>query len=219
MVPSSTAPPATTPALVPSYCYPAQYALFLSEVTDHELTVLHDDYLYRHLRFAKPGTRIWSFDLITWPNYLTIVGDIGDGNVFSRTPDMLQFFDIGQPDGHINPSYWAEKRVAGRRPTRTFSAARFVEHVNDCMNELAKGLPAEQVSLLHKQVARDVLPYAGDESDALDALNSFQFLGQSLDDEPDQDAWTDYDPRFITALHAILWGAKRYHAHVATSAS
>ena len=40
---------------------------FAEDVAEHELTVRRDDGLYRHLRFQKPGTWIYGFDLITWP--------------------------------------------------------------------------------------------------------------------------------------------------------
>lgn len=36
---------------------------FVNETFHHELTVLRDDGVYRHLRYAAPETGIWSFDV------------------------------------------------------------------------------------------------------------------------------------------------------------
>lgn len=197
------------PAL-PSYCYPKQYQQVISEVTDHQMEVLHSDGLYRHVRFAAPGTRIWSFDLITWPGYLTIVGDIGNGYTFTRSPDMFTFFDIGQADGHINASYWSEK-IAARRDVMTYSEDRFTEHVNETVEEHAKDLDPKDAARLREEVKDDVLSWAFSEPDALNAWEQFAFQGQSLGDL-DGAWWLDYDHHFLIAVHAILWGVKKYHA-------
>jgi hypothetical protein len=85
--------------------YPKEEARFIKDTAEHEMTILHNDGLYRHLRFKKPGTRFYWFDLITWPGYLTIAGDMGTFT-FERTEDMLTFF---RGAGDINPQYWSEK--------------------------------------------------------------------------------------------------------------
>lgn len=82
---------------------------FEADTAKHELTVLHNDGLYRHLRFRQPDTSIYWFDVVTWPGNLTIRGDMGTF-VFTRLEDMFEFFrgDVG-----INPGYWGEKVTAG----------------------------------------------------------------------------------------------------------
>jgi len=66
---------------------------FKRDTKDHEMTVLHEDGLYRHLRFRKPagGYSEYWFDLVTWPGVLVIRGDM-ETFAFSRTEDMLAFF-------------------------------------------------------------------------------------------------------------------------------
>src|ERR1700760_3629526 len=87
---------------------------FDREITRHEMKVVRDDGLYRHLRFKRPDTGMYYFDLITWPWHLCITGDASDGLVFSRTEDMFTFFG-SSPDYRINPKYWAEKlQIPGR---------------------------------------------------------------------------------------------------------
>ncbi len=204
----------TTETPLAWYHYPAQYQQFISEVDEHEMAILHEDGLYRHLRFARPGTSIWSFNLITWPGYLTIVGDIGGGHTFHRVPDMLDFFDVGQPDGHINVGYWSEKLEAGQRSVQGYSEDAFRSHVDTLVTEWAENLSAPDAARLRERVTEEILEVAYDEHEALSALGDFTFgdRGDRLDEEMDEAAWRGYDHHFLIALHAILWGAKRYHA-------
>ena len=96
-------------------------AQFLKDVSGHQMRVIRDDGKHRHVRFEKPGSSCMHFELITWPGYLAYVGDMGS-YVFSRLPDMFQFFRMGDGDlNHnerglsINPSYWAGKIEAADR--------------------------------------------------------------------------------------------------------
>ncbi len=206
--------PTTAPALA-WYHYPRQYEQLLSEVSEHRMEVLHEDGLYRHLRFARPGTRIWSFDLVTWPGYLSITGDIGDGYSFCRVPDMLTFFDHGQADGWINASYWAEKVTrGGARSVQGYSEDAFRRHVERLTSGVAEDMPEAAAARLRKRVDDEILTCAWNEYEALAALNGFTFGpdGDRLDEEMDEAGWRDFDHHFLIALHAILWGAKRYHA-------
>ena len=40
------------------------------------MSIERDDGLYRHLRFKSSGTNTYYFDLVTWPGYLTVTGDM-----------------------------------------------------------------------------------------------------------------------------------------------
>ena len=80
----------------------------------------------RQIRCRKPGTCIYGWDIVTWPGYLTITGDLGHF-VFRSQDDMLvDFFN-----GPINPQYWLEKCVAWDSPLRVVSAER-VRYMADC---------------------------------------------------------------------------------------
>lgn len=82
----------------------------LIDTAHHRLEILRDDGVYRHLRMQQPGTSFYYYDIITWPGYLTVTGDMGTWT-FSRTRDMFRFF--GAWDGQINTGYWSEKLEAG----------------------------------------------------------------------------------------------------------
>lgn len=79
---------------------------FLMDTAFHRLEIIRDDGLYRHLRMQQPGTSNYYYDVITWPGYLTVTGDMGTWT-FSRIADMFDFF--GAWEGGINTHYWSEK--------------------------------------------------------------------------------------------------------------
>jgi hypothetical protein len=69
--------------------------VFLKDVEKHEMKVLLDNGLYRHLRFAATGQYSWNqwFEIITWPGKLAYSGDMGT-YVFERIEDMFEFFRV-----------------------------------------------------------------------------------------------------------------------------
>lgn len=107
---------------------------FQRETARHEMTILHDDGLYRHLRARKPGSGLYWFDIVTWPGSLAIRGDINSAYVFSRMTDMFEFFQ-GSRDGRINPDYWAEKLPEGRRSAQAYSENLLLWHMRHALRE------------------------------------------------------------------------------------
>lgn len=113
---------------------------FRHAVREHELFILIDNGVYRHLRMKKPGTFAYSYDIVTWPGHLAISGDM-DACIFTRLTDMFEFFRQEAPRGivdlastiHINPQYWSEKVVAAphRVGIEQFSSARFEQVVKE----------------------------------------------------------------------------------------
>lgn len=188
-------------------------------VRPHEMTILHDDGLYRHLRFKSPDRSSYWFELITWPGCLTVRGDFGDAFTFARVTDMFEFFRGRQ----INPVYWSEKVDGGRGRTTTYSEDLFRrsvwEHVRNYGQE-------------HRGLAKAVQEYFFDrwssdwdvsrEDQAREALDAFAFTAADRD-EPFRfvDTWEwsfkDFDWSFLWACHAIVWGIAQYEkAKVAT---
>ncbi|MDR7193380.1 hypothetical protein [Luteimonas terrae] len=119
---------------------------FRKGTAEHQMEIVLDSGTHRHLRFSKPGTSCYSFNIVTWPGYLAISGDMG-ASVFSRLPDMLEFFRADQkwqadnPDRlYINTGYWAEKLVANDGSAKVFAADRLEvvlkERFDDFMAEI-----------------------------------------------------------------------------------
>jgi hypothetical protein len=102
---------------------------FLDRVKGHELTVLMDNGLHRHVRLSPPDTRTCYFDLITYPGALLYTGDMGTFlfDRFDRAEDMFKFFRT--PPGEelrINPNYWEEKIIAKRTDRKAIEKYRFI---------------------------------------------------------------------------------------------
>lgn len=200
---------------------------FESDTAEHKLSVLLDDGLYRHLRFAKPGTSIYRFDLVTWPGYLAIVGDAGDW-VFARTADMLAFF---VPEGReaqatvpvarverlhaINPQYWSEKLVAPRPDgAETYSHEAYCERVVEWFRDASVDLTPSDRADLYTAVRDQLL--AGDvhgEHEAHRALYDFEHAGRRIADTWD---WglREYRHDFLWCCFAIVWGITEYRRAV-----
>lgn len=183
---------------------------FTKDTAKHELNVLHEKGLYRHLRFTSNpnGYGEYWFDLVTWPGCLTIRGDYGDAYTFSRLPDMFEFFRSKR--GGINPHYWSEKLDGGRTAAKEYSEDLFrqlvVEHFVDSVRwgETPHGLGKEiRAEILNQDLA--------DEHEARALLESFEFKGFEF-----HDVWEwnfhDYDWSFLWACHAIVWGIAQYDA-------
>lgn len=194
-------------------------ARFTAETAQHQMTILRNDGLYRHVRFMhvapNPETgklersSFYWFDLLTWPGCLTVNGDCGTFT-FSRTEDMFEFFR----GGRINPQYWAEK-VRGNANLQCYSTERFREHVMDVAAEREAEWPG-----LTEAAEREIFgPYSEwnteFEDGAREALADFRF-GDTFPAEGFRftDTWQwelgDWDWQFLWCCHAIQWGIWQY---------
>ncbi|MFD8318617.1 hypothetical protein [Kitasatospora purpeofusca] len=119
---------------------------FRRDTAKHELTVLHDDGLHRHLRVAEPGSGHLWFELVTWPGGLTIRGDMGC-YIFSCAKDMFDFFRRSAWGGGPNLHYWAQKADAGdiHAGVREYSADLLRKHIEDDLAALAEDDLAERL--------------------------------------------------------------------------
>jgi hypothetical protein len=134
-------------------------AWFASDVAEHKMTVLHDDGLYRHLRFKQPHSSICYFDLITWPGRLVICGDMNDAYVFTRyDQDMFTLFRSTRHEPGINPGYWAQKLSDHGHSARVYSEDVLRERVKEAIAEYEEDWPerqAEHASKLAKYEATE----------------------------------------------------------------
>jgi len=172
----------------------------------HQMTVLREDGLYRHVRFAQPGTGIWRFDLVTWPGHLVVTGDIEDFH-FARVPDMFEFFR-SQP-GYINPHYWSEKLVGPQR-YESFSTEVLKQRVYQDFREWCGWKEGPHRPLW--QAIREEVLHCLDECDetiARQRLSRFSFGGFTFGDSWE---WKlrEYDWHFLVSLHSIVWGINEY---------
>jgi hypothetical protein len=148
---------------------------FEVDTAKHELTILHDDGLYRHLMFKQPGTSYCWFELITAPWSLTFRGD-GQSFVFSREKDMFGFFR-SNPDRltmRISPDYWAEKLTSSRDAAKAYSREQFDQSVADHLAEAEEEWPG--VTAAWKSETDESSDYDLDyEEVARQALSDFEY--------------------------------------------
>lgn len=190
--------------------YPEIAARFARDTAKHQMTVLHDDGLYRHLRFMNPKNSEYWFEIVTWPGSLAMRGDAGDGYIFTRLNDMFEFFRSDRRWG-INPHYWAEKLGGGRRSVKQYSEARLRQLVVERFVEDARwngGVPAGTGKALRTWVLNEDL---SDEHQARNVLEDFAHLGYEFSDLWEWD-FHDYDDHFLWCCYAIAWGIAQYDA-------
>ncbi|WJN61311.1 hypothetical protein [Pseudomonas sp. SO81] len=195
---------------------------FLRDVATHELKIIRDEGLYRHLRFKRPGTSCMYFDLITWPGHLCYTGDMGT-YVFQRVEDMLEFFrrDCGD-ELPINPSYWSEKVIAvdgGRSAGSVFEYdhQKFLDAVMDYQGEWLEGLSEEHQAELKDAVWDDVLHWADEHDEHGNYRRVYEF---SAEVGGQQFQFTDFfersmrrfTDRYIWCCRALVWGIGQYDA-------
>lgn len=211
---------------------------FLKDVAKHEMKVLKDDGIYRHLRFASTGQHSWNqwFEIVTFPGKLVYSGDMGT-YVFARLEDMFQFFRTDRKDEHlgINLSYWGEKLEAVNRnsgyqeynPELVREAVK--EHVDEWLND--NNLSKEDVIALREALEEDI-NYDDGQHEAYRTISGFSHkIGEDAYWRQDtkslvasktpkfatfefQDIfewrWEDYTYHYIWCCYAIAYAIKQY---------
>lgn len=196
----------------------AAWAAFQKDTAGHELTVIHDHGLYRHFRMAAPGTRMWSWDIVTWPGHLATSGDIADGLTFSRELDMVGFF--GKAKGNrpyysdgapsIDFRYWAEKLQGDQRSTtRAYVHENFLAYVADTLSErLEHGYDRELTQARVDELVTEARGLEHWESEAR------RWLDEHSEEFPDswEDDFQDYTFHFQLACYAVNHAVHAYLA-------
>lgn len=204
---------------------------FLVDTALHRLEIIRDDGVYRHLRMQEPGTSCYYYDIITWPGYLTVTGDMGTWT-FSRVHDMFNFF--GGWTGEINTGYWSEKLEAGADcSAREFLAKKydhdaFCRSLKDSMSEYLDPSADDQMED-EEWDDEDDTPDS-DKAKVREAVrelcrcefsNEWEAYQATYDaDWPDRwSAWDvcdgltfkTYTSHFRWVLFAITWAISKYH--------
>lgn len=196
--------------------------LFLKEVANHQMAILRDDGVNRHVRFRQPNTNAFMFEIITWPGYLCFCGDMGT-YVFSRIDDMFQFFRMdpermpltGGNTLPINPSYWGEKLVAEStfgHGYKTFSADKFREAVKHAFDSYVEGkeeVTPEADADLWQEIESLVLADVDNEYAAMYCLSEFRSGEFEFTDYSEYNL-KDYTWHFIWCCYALVWAIKQY---------
>ena len=208
---------------------------FLKDVANHQMIVIRDDGVSRHIRFKKPGTSCMHFDLITWPGCLCYTGDMGT-YVFQRLEDMFEFFRTDRahrrdPDKLcINLGYWTEKLIAidGSRSggkVKVFSEEKFMKVINEYRVQWMRD--AKESGSLDKEGRRELWEAVDDEvlrqleDDGVRAqYAAYDFHHATGRNSPCRYGWsfrdlfehdfTEYTRSIVWCCYALAWGISLY---------
>lgn len=198
---------------------------FLAEVTEHRMTILKDDGLYRHIKFARSDSNMYRFDLVTWPGHLVICGDLQDYH-FARVPDMFEFFrsNPDRPRLTINPDYWSQKLTGHRQEAETYSFEAFKRSVTWDFLWNRDSIPEGQRRRVWKQIREEIFEDPDVQCSreaAYQAVTEFEAYDDGIRSifrfqDTYELNFTDWDWHFLISLHAIVWGIRQYdtRAHV-----
>lgn len=178
---------------------------FLDDVQGHQMKILKDVEVYRHIQFARPGAYDYHFSITTWPMHLAITGDMGD-YVFRRHEDMFRLFRRDKLE--INPDYWHQKLVADSRfePAMKFEKELLEEAVK---GEFRRACREGDIPIKKRRYEWDAMQIV---MDARTPEEAYEYAwGSPLFDDGLGDVdLMDYSYHFIWCLYAIVWGIQRY---------
>lgn len=195
---------------------------FIRDVALHRLEVLREDGVYRHLRFKRPGTNAYYFDIVTWPGYLTVTGDMGTWT-FSREHDMVRQFFPSDIAGGINPGYWSEKIEAGTcggydKICMEFDEKAFAKRLDEWLagwrEECGDDCDEDEIESALDTVADLKRSGFNDSRDALNAVNNAEWPDgvSSWDIAEGMYGINTFSHHFRWICYAVVWGIGRYEA-------
>lgn len=211
--------------------YLPSHDVFQRDVSTHEMQIVLDNGVYRHLEFRQ-ADKSWNhgFHIITTPGRLMISGDMGTW-VFSRIPDMFDFFR--SPSGKINLGYWAEKCIngtsGGRRQAKEYNGdvykRRLIESLDNYdLTDEHRAMVVEELNEIDFDDEHWVISQIRDFEVDLDggepyiSTREIARHGYSRQKEREkfsfQDVWeidmTVYSYHFTWCLYAIAWAINQY---------
>ena len=198
--------------------YSCSQEQFLKDVESHKMIVLKDDGINRHIRFKRPDSGAFWFDLITWPGALCIEGDMGT-YVFRRLEDMFQFFRTDakyakEDELGINPGYWGEKlqAIATHGKYKEFSFDLVSKAVKTHFDSWVESEnPTEKTKTkLWEAIEEYILSSENCEPhEIMEEIQNFDWNGFRF-----TDFWEtrteDFTFHYIWCCYAIAWGIKQY---------
>lgn len=192
--------------------YPKIKDHFDRDIASHEMRIVIDDGVNRHIVFSRPNTNDYRFDLITYQGGLLFHGDMG-AHVFERVNDMFDFFR----NRNINTGYWAEKLVAvDPRGYEAWSWDKFKAAVkHDVDNHCETMHDQEKIVSLREEVESELTECEYDEYSSTQMIRDFEHEGFSFVDFWEHNL-KDYTFHYVWACFAIVWGIEQYDKSKAT---
>lgn len=187
---------------------------FLRDVENHSLEILHDQGLYRHLRFNSADVTANYFEIMTWENHLSLTGEAGSF-VFSAKKDMFAFFRRGDGGITINPAYCSDKLISIDQNIkfRHFDPQKFIDQVtlqfilwSDQNNDLAE----PTIKAVWDEIETKVIAAVAEgQAQAYQAVKNFQHDAFQFEELLEVNTYT-HNAKYLWCLYAICWGIQQY---------
>ncbi len=187
----------------------------MKDVAGHELTILKDDGIYRHLHLGRAGSSTFAYDIVTYPGYLVISGDMG-ANVFSRVKDMFKFFREDIIDGkiRINEGYWREKVQNGKDGIYEFTDESFERRVRSHLEDIKDDVEERSgdFDVLMEEVESELFNTGNSELELRTALEEFEWHDEKLFNDTWEWDFNEFTFHFTWQCYAIVWAIAQYDA-------
>jgi hypothetical protein len=188
---------------------------FMASMSLHKMTVLRDDELYKHIRFAAPNEFENAFEVMSFPYHVLITGDMGC-YTFSREKDMFEWFvkghcaPIKRPE--IEVSRWFAKMVSkdAAISAKHYYLPAVIESIEEAKSNYTEGrgdcsLEVEQFNELleWKEYGAEKL---------LDEMQEFYLDSISVSPFQDleRDCYEVYSTHFVWCCYALNYGIGTY---------
>lgn len=195
--------------------------IFLNDVKDHNLKILRNDGLYRHIILSQEDTYHHWFELITWPNHLCINGDMGT-YTFSRVEDMFKFFRSSDGPLYVNTDYWAQKCTArSAEEISEFSEEIFKSRIKEWYKDFISGVDISDIESEELwQEIDDEFSGVSSNAEAYEAADAYKSrkYGRIFEDFSEVDC-EDYTYQYRWCCYAIVWAIKEYDSKTGKSES
>lgn len=192
---------------------------FLKDVANHQMKILKDDDLYRHLRFKQTYSSYW-FDLVTWPGMLVITGDMGE-YMFGWESDVFNLFR--RTEGELDLYYWG-KQLKTKNGHKEFSFEKLKAFIETEIKEYFEDAQIQVSDEVIERIKNDALHESGADScspvsqiqDIFRRLFEYEFNEDGIKFSFHYDALCDANfekpsYHYIWCLYAIVWGIQQYN--------
>lgn len=198
---------------------------FLHDVINHKVTILKDELVdhnpdgedtlgyYRHIRCRNPKSYSRSFEIISVPYYLTIVGDMGSWT-WRRLKDNFCFFRTDEKEEKqlfVNPEYWAEKLQAVDIGGLTeYSEEALKIYLDEYYQSWLEDNDRTTEECEEVKEAILELCSAENENDAHNKLYCFEEVNGFCPTDTFEWRLNKYTRRYIWACYAVAWTVREY---------
>lgn len=188
------------------------------DIAGHELTVIHDAGLHKHLLYRNPASSEFWFTITTAPGTLTVHGDMGT-YVFARETDMISWFLGSSWRGEPNVDYWAEKcaSTGGRRGLKEYSETALRQCIESALRDEieCEGLTVGEAAVLRHDATEFLHGYDLSDPPAYVELGRFTSGGRRpFSGSYEWDPY-EYTYQYVWTAHTLLAALQAYREQVA----